>query len=160
MLVAGNSSVGMIKKLSSRHTGQGMRAVILSRRDSRTQPGVLTPGKGQKTASPNGAVDMGTKFRGLKHGLPTILCRPVGARPFWLGNPGLKPQAESLCPCGASVFGSSGLGSMVKYIGFFALRPQSEPVKREVENWGGVKGQELTHDQTANNANTERPAQF
>ena len=58
MLVEGNASVGMIKKLSSRHTGQEMRAVILSRRpariatrsvaggDLRTQPGVLTPGKG------------------------------------------------------------------------------------------------------------------
>jgi len=75
-----------------------MRAMILSRRDWRTQPGVLTPGKGQKTARPKGAVDIGPKFRGSKHGLLTTLCRPVGAGPFRLGNPGLKPRAESLCP--------------------------------------------------------------
>jgi hypothetical protein len=95
MLGGGNSSVGMIKRPSSRHTGQGMRAVILSRRDLRIQPEVLTPGKGQKTARPKGAVDMGSKFRGSKHGFLTTLCRPVGAGAFWLGNPGLKPRAES-----------------------------------------------------------------
>jgi hypothetical protein len=139
MLVGGNSSVRMIKEFSSWHTGQGMGAVILSRRDLRTQPGVLTSGKGQKTARPKGAVEMASKFRGSKHGFLTTPCRPFGAGPFGLCNPGLKPRAEALCPFGASIFGSSGLSSMVKYIGFFALDAQPEPVKREVQNRGGIK---------------------
>ena len=91
--------MGMIKKLSSRG-GQEMTAVILSQRDLRTQPGVLTPGKHQKTARPKGAVDMGLKLRRSKHGFLTTLYRPVGAGPFLLGNPGLKPRAESSSPFG------------------------------------------------------------
>jgi hypothetical protein len=39
----------------------------------------------------------------------------------------------------AGSFGSGGLGSMVKYIGFLALHAQAEPVKREVENGRGIK---------------------
>jgi hypothetical protein len=70
MFVGGKSSVGMIKKLSGRHTGQGMKVVISSRRDWRTQPGVLTPGKGQKTARPKGAVDMGSKISRIKAWFP------------------------------------------------------------------------------------------
>ena len=89
----------MIKKLSSR-SGQEMTGVILSRRDLRTQPGVLTPGEHQKTARPKGAVDMGLKFGGSKHGFLTTLCRPLGAGPFLLGIPGLKPRAESSSPFG------------------------------------------------------------
>ena len=49
---------------------------------------------------------------------------------------------------------------MVKYIGFLALHSQPEPVKREVENGGGIESQELAHNEAADNANTQRPAQF
>jgi hypothetical protein len=40
---------------------------------------------------------------------------------------------------GCRVFGLHGLGSMVKDIGFVALHSQAEPVKREVENRGGIE---------------------
>ncbi len=90
MLGGGNSSVGMIKKLSSRHTGLGMRAVSLSRRDLRTQSGVLTPGKGRKTARPKGAVDMGSKFRGSKHGFSNNSPPPRLAGGFSASQPGVK----------------------------------------------------------------------
>jgi hypothetical protein len=50
---------------------------------------------------PNGAVDVCSMAHLSKHGLVAPLCRPVGAGPFWAGNPGLKPRAESSCPFGA-----------------------------------------------------------
>jgi hypothetical protein len=61
---------------------------------------------------------------------------------------------------GCRVFGSGGLGSMMKYIGFLALYTQAEPIEREVENGGGIESQELAYDQAADNANTKWPPQF
>jgi hypothetical protein len=49
---------------------------------------------------------------------------------------------------------------MVKYIGFLALHSQAEPVKRKVEDGGGIEGQELADDQAADNTDTKWPAQF
>ena len=52
---------------------------LLSRRDSRTQPGVSTPGSDAKKVRPNGAVEPDSRYE---------------------LNPGLKPRAESLNPFG------------------------------------------------------------
>ena len=48
-------------------------------------------------------------------------------------------EYENEIPSNGRIFGSGGLGSMVKYIGFLALHSQPEPVKGEVENRGGIE---------------------
>src|ERR1700726_2043584 len=73
---------------------------FLSRRDNRTQPGVLTPGTDKESARPEGAEDIGSLVRSSMQALGPILYRPFRARPFWIVNPGLKPRAESCCPFG------------------------------------------------------------
>jgi hypothetical protein len=50
----------------------------LSRRDNRTEPGVLTPGTHAKTIRPEGAVGMG---REAQQHLERIVCRPGRAGP-------------------------------------------------------------------------------
>ena len=73
----------------------------LSQRDSRTQPGVLTPGSVKKTVRPEGAPeDIGPASRSSMYGSGTTICRPFRARSLWMVDPGLKPRAESYCPFG------------------------------------------------------------
>jgi hypothetical protein len=69
---------------------------FLSRRDYRTQPGVLTPGTDKKNVPPKAAVEPG---------LPNTLSikntlRPSRARRGVDVFPGLKPRAESYHPFG------------------------------------------------------------
>jgi hypothetical protein len=75
----------------------------LSRRDNRTQPGVLTPGTDKESARPEGAEDIVPLVRLSMEALGTTLYRPFRARPFWVANPGLKPRAESCRPFGTNV---------------------------------------------------------
>ena len=75
----------------------------LCRRDSRTQPGVLTPGIDKKTARPEGAEEIWYAFGSRVHGLATTFYRPFGAGPFWVGNQGLKPLTESWSPFGTKI---------------------------------------------------------
>jgi hypothetical protein len=72
----------------------------LSRRDCRTQPGVLTPGNDKNLTRPEGAEDIRLVIRAPADRLETTLFRPFRARPFWAANPGLKPRAESCRPFG------------------------------------------------------------
>jgi hypothetical protein len=73
---------------------------LLSRRDCRTQPGVLTPGTDLKNARLEGAQEIDLAFRSATHRLAIILRRPFGAGSFWLAYLGLKPRAESYSPFG------------------------------------------------------------
>jgi hypothetical protein len=76
---------------------------ILSRRDRRTQPGVLTPGIEKRTARPEGAEDTRSAFRLPKREWLTHLCRPFRAGPSCAGYLGLKPQAQSCSPFGTKL---------------------------------------------------------
>jgi adenosylcobinamide-phosphate synthase len=97
------ATVGVCLLLSLISPGGGS----LSRRDVRTQPGVLTPGTGQKIARPERAEDIRSAASCLRtNRLLTTFYRPFRAGSFSVVNPGLKPRAESLCPFGtASLFG-------------------------------------------------------
>jgi hypothetical protein len=72
---------------------------FLSRRDLRTQPGVLTPGTDQHSDSPEGArenlLSIGFVLTPL---LRQPFCRPFRAVRFFCPYLGLKPQAESYYP--------------------------------------------------------------
>jgi hypothetical protein len=68
-----------------------MACWILSRRDYRTQPGVLTPGNDQKTVRPEGAKENPFRVSSSLHSLlATPPYRPVRAGPLWVGYPGFK----------------------------------------------------------------------
>jgi adenosylcobinamide-phosphate synthase len=97
------TAVGVCLLLSLISPGGGS----LSRRDVRTQPGVLTPGTDQKIARPERAEDIRSAASCLRtNRLLTTFYRPFRAGSFSVVNPGLKPRAESLCPFGtASLFG-------------------------------------------------------
>src|ERR1700722_3593629 len=71
----------------------------LSRRDYRTQPGVLTPGTDIKDVRPESG---GREVSALDaEGDPQpIFCRPFRAGPFCQCVLGLKPQAQSYSPFG------------------------------------------------------------
>ena len=45
---------------------------------------------------------------------------------------------------------------MVKNIEFFALHSEPEPVKRQVKDRSCIEGQQLTHDESSDDANPER----
>src|SRR5262249_233937 len=75
----------------------------ISRRDNRTQPGVLAPGadfikrlalKGQKTSVGDPRLASGLTNGSVKLSVPY--------RPFRTPNLGLKPQADSLSPFGTA----------------------------------------------------------
>src|ERR1700749_3804141 len=70
----------------------------LSRRDNRTQPGVLTPGSVKKARRPERAEDISSASRSPARGSGTTICRPFRARSPWMSNPRLKPRAESYRP--------------------------------------------------------------
>jgi hypothetical protein len=87
----------------------------LSRRDDRTQPGVLTPGGDQKKDPPQrgGRIGRLEERQASKWNFGRIVCRPFPpsslipelwrtsrAGPKTGTNPGLKPRAESLSPFG------------------------------------------------------------
>src|SRR5260221_3678322 len=74
----------------------------LSRRDCRTQPGVLTPGTDKTLTRPEGAEDIRLAIRGSANRLGATLYRPFRAGPCWDHNPGLKPRAESCRPFGTN----------------------------------------------------------
>ena len=99
-----------------------MACWILSRRDYRTQPGVLTPGKDQKPIRPHKAViheclgriapaprvgvaegAIENPFR-VSASLRSLLATPLpplsGRDLYGVGDPGLKPRAESCSPFG------------------------------------------------------------
>jgi hypothetical protein len=95
------ATVGVCLLLSLISPGGGS----LSRRDVRTQPGVLTPGTGQKIARPERAEDIRSAASCLRtNRLLTTFYRPFRAGSFSVVNPGLKPRAESLSPFGTKAF--------------------------------------------------------
>jgi adenosylcobinamide-phosphate synthase len=94
------AAVGVCLLLSLISPGGGS----LSRRDARTQPGVLTPGIDQKIARPERAEDIRSTFCLRRRRFVTIFCRPFRAGSFSVVNPGLKPRAESLSPFGTKAF--------------------------------------------------------
>jgi hypothetical protein len=77
-----------------RNAGNDIRVSrTLSRRDLRTEPGVLTSGTDQKKARPEGAEGIRSLLRSTTRKLLTTLCHPFRAGPSWIRNLGLKPQA-------------------------------------------------------------------
>jgi len=90
--------------------------LALSRRDYRTQPGVLTPGADQRMFRPEGAVELGLQLYAelsRAHHRSKISYAPFLLRPSspnyggqagrivgWACSPGLKPRAESYYPFG------------------------------------------------------------
>ena len=85
-----------------------------------------------------------------------LSCLRTRAIPVACSTPILPRSNTAVC----RRFWSGGLSSMMKDVGFFSLHSQPEPIKREVENGRGIEGQELAHDEAADNANTKWPAQF
>jgi adenosylcobinamide-phosphate synthase len=75
----------------------------LSRRDVRTQPGVLTPGADRKIPRPESAEDIRFAFHLPPHYPVTTFYSTFRAGSFSFGDPGLKPRAESLRPFGTKV---------------------------------------------------------
>ena len=72
----------------------------LSRRDNRTQPGVLTPGADKKTVPPEGAPEenvIARTLNGVGNDSTAALTGRVCNMDTYLG---LKPQTESFHPCG------------------------------------------------------------
>src|SRR3984885_14049529 len=94
------AAVGVCLWLSLISPGGGS----LSRRDLRTQPGVLTPGIDQKIARPERAEDIRSTVCLRRHRFVTTFGRPFRAGSFSVVNPGLKPRAESLSPFGTKAF--------------------------------------------------------
>jgi prepilin-type N-terminal cleavage/methylation domain-containing protein len=75
----------------------------VSRRDVRTQPGVLTPGTDQRNDPPHrGGRAAGTPGKQIpnSHGIRDFVCRPIRAVSIMDRYPGLKPRAESCYPFG------------------------------------------------------------
>jgi prepilin-type N-terminal cleavage/methylation domain-containing protein len=74
----------------------------VSRRDSRSQPAVLTPGTDPKNAppQPGGTVDI-SRFPNSLY-LQRPICRPFRAMPYGIASPGLKPRTQSYNPFGIS----------------------------------------------------------
>jgi len=75
---------------------------FMSRRDFRTEPGVLTPGADKKTGRPKGAVELvRRKVRPSRTSRRSQRsAAPCEGGPFWTCFPGLKPRAESCSPFG------------------------------------------------------------
>ena len=80
-------------------------SLALSRRDYRTQPGVLTPGntptpghalKGRKIFLIDGSLGKALRTAG------TLVLPPLQGGTFFDWHPGLKPRAESYYPFGIS----------------------------------------------------------
>jgi hypothetical protein len=73
----------------------------LSRRDDRTEPGVLTPGTDKRRSRPEGAV--GWIITRQMRGMSGTDCLPPSQGGFvmWI-IPGLKPRAKSFYPFGIS----------------------------------------------------------
>jgi prepilin-type N-terminal cleavage/methylation domain-containing protein len=75
----------------------------VSRRDVRTQPGVLTPGTDQKNDPPHrGGRTVGPLGKQVPNsrGIRDFVCRPFRAVSIMDRYPGLKPRAESCHPFG------------------------------------------------------------
>jgi hypothetical protein len=87
----------------------------LSRRDDRTEPGVLTPGTDKRRIRPEGAVgciatrkmrkgsgrDCLPAFSAFVRPIPRTMTDRQGGLVMWI-IPGLKPRAESFYPFGIS----------------------------------------------------------
>ena len=76
------------------------RVRTLSRRDYRTQPGVLTPGTDRKGTRPEGGGREAFSVLECRTRSSTNFCRPCGAGPYCQCVLGLKPQAQSCSPFG------------------------------------------------------------
>src|SRR5215469_12029823 len=68
---------------------------------------------------------------------------------------GMGSQAHSLTGFGEAFVSESGLADPPR-----AARPQPEPVEVEIDDGGCVEGQELAHQQPADDRKPERAAQF
>ena len=76
---------------------------FLSRRDGRTQPGVLTPGYQEKEAPPRrGGREFSPKYASTDETTNGYLPPLQGGPPF-RPYPGLKPRAESSSPFGTKI---------------------------------------------------------
>jgi hypothetical protein len=73
----------------------------LSRRDDRTEPGVLTPGTDKRTIRPEGAVGLIVTSHMRKRSGTDCLPPFQGGFVMWI-IPGLKPPAQSYHPFGIS----------------------------------------------------------
>src|ERR1700733_14779805 len=75
---------------------------FLSRRDGRTQPGVLTPGYQEKEAPPQlGGREFSPKHASTEETTNGYL-PPLQGGPSFRPYPGLKPRAESSSPFGTN----------------------------------------------------------
>ena len=74
---------------------------LLSRRDDRTEPGVLTPGADKGTIRPEGAAGWIVTRQMRKRSRTDCLPPFQGGFMAWI-IPGLKPRAESFYPFGIS----------------------------------------------------------
>ena len=75
-----------------------VKAGFLSRRDNRTEPGVLTPGTDKKGTRPEGGGREAFSVLECRTRSSTNFCRPCGAGPYCQYVLGLKPQALSYSP--------------------------------------------------------------
>jgi hypothetical protein len=82
-----------------------VKAGFLSRRDNRTEPGVLTPGTDKKTSRPEGGGRTVVSDFGdvPKQSADQNILRPFRAPPGLALFLGLKPQAQSYGPFGTSL---------------------------------------------------------
>ena len=74
------------------------RVRILSRRDYRTQPGVLTPGTDKEGTHPEGGGREAFSVLECRTRSSTNFCRPFGTGPYCQCVLGLKPQAQFYSP--------------------------------------------------------------
>ena len=92
----------LISRLLTRRLGRMGRS-DLSRRDNRTQPGVLTPGTEKKIPLPEGAVEQVSQEYAKGHRTydrSKMSPAPSGRIVAWARSLGLKPQAKSYSPFG------------------------------------------------------------
>jgi hypothetical protein len=95
-----------------------VKAGFLSRRDNRTEPGVLTPGTDKKTSRPEGGGRTVVSDFGdvPKQSVDQNILRPFRAPPGSALFLGLKPQAESYSPFGTSLPQNQKAGQKLRWI--------------------------------------------
>jgi hypothetical protein len=95
-----------------------VKAGFLSRRDNRTEPGVLTPGTDKKTSRPEGGGRTVVSDFGdvPKQSVDQNILRPFRAPPGPALFLGLKPQAESYSPFGTSLPLNQKAGQKLRWI--------------------------------------------
>jgi hypothetical protein len=97
---------------------------LISRRDNRTQPGVLTPGNSRSRTRPERAAD--SSFQDLVRSAPVCHSHstaPLGRIVLESDTWGLKPQAESCYPFGISSAGRPFNSPLTSHLLLLAPQP-------------------------------------